>query len=130
MRVFVTGATGWVGAAVVKDLIAADHEALGLCRSEAKAAALAAAGAEVLRGSLEDVDSLKAGAARSDGVIHVAFNHDFSRMAENGAVEQRAIEAIGAVLEGSGSAAGRHLGYRAAVAGECRNGTERAPPRL
>ncbi len=101
MRVFVTGATGWVGAAVVKDLIAADHEALGLCRSEAKAAALAAAGAEVLRGSLEDVDSLKAGAARSDGVIHVAFNHDFSRMAENGAVEQRAIEAIGAVLEGS-----------------------------
>ncbi len=101
MRVFVTGATGWVGAAVVKDLIAAGHEALGLCRSEAKAAALAAAGAEVLRGSLEDVDSLKAGAARSDGVIHVAFNHDFSRMAENGAVEQRAIEAIGAVLEGS-----------------------------
>jgi nucleoside-diphosphate-sugar epimerase len=101
MRVFVTGATGWVGLAVVKDLVAARHHVLGLCRSDSNAAALAAAGAESLRGSLQDLDSLKSGAAWSDGVIHTAFDHDFSKMAESGADELRAIAAMGDALEGS-----------------------------
>jgi nucleoside-diphosphate-sugar epimerase len=101
MRVFVTGATGFIGQATVKELIGAGHSVLGLCRSPAKAAALAAAGAEIHPGSLEDAASLKAGAARADGVIHLAFNHDFSQYAANCEDDRRVIAALGAALAGS-----------------------------
>lgn len=101
MKVFVTGATGWVGSAVVADLIAHGHQVVGLSRSAEKGAALRATGAEVLNATLDDLDALRGAAKAADAVFHLAFNHDFSNFADSATQDRIAIETLGAALEGT-----------------------------
>jgi nucleoside-diphosphate-sugar epimerase len=102
VRIFLTGATGFIGSAIVSELLGAGHEVTGLARSEEAVAALTRAGAAPHRGSLADLDSLRAGAAAADGVIHTAFIHDFGRIGDAGRTDERAVTALGEALEGSG----------------------------
>ena len=126
MRIFVTGASGWVGSAVVPELIGAGHHVVGLARSQAAADAVAASGAEVHSGSLDDLDALREGATKSDGVIHLAFIHDFDRYRAANETDRRAIAAMGAALQGTQRPFVIASGVATTAAG--RPATENDPP--
>src|SRR6478735_11202507 len=102
MRIFVTGASGWIGSAAIAELLAAGHQVRGLARSDAAAETIAGLGAEVHRGSLDDLDSLRTGATGVDGVVHLGYNHDFSQMGDAAQTDLSAIDTLGTALEGSG----------------------------
>jgi nucleoside-diphosphate-sugar epimerase len=124
MHVFVTGATGWVGSAVVNELIGAGHQVTGLARSDDKAAKLAATGAKAVRATLDDLDALRSAASAADAVIHTAFNHDFSKFLESAGQDQRVIETLGSVLAGSN----RPLLVTSGLSGLARGATEADGP--
>ncbi|BAN98298.1 hypothetical protein E05_35320 [Plautia stali symbiont] len=124
MQIFVTGATGWVGSAVVEELIAAGHQVTGLARSAEKAVALAVTGAQVIRGSLEDANVLRDAAQSADAIIHTAFNHDFSRFVQNCEQDPQVIELLGEAITGSD----RMLLVTSGLSGMARGATELDPP--
>lgn len=126
MRIFVTGASGWIGTATTLELMSASHEVLGLARSDASAERLEQLGAAVHRGSLEDLDSLRAGAAATDGVVHLGYDHDFTQMERTAQLDRSAIETFGEALAGSG----RPLVVASGVLGlaQGRPGTEQDRP--
>src|SRR4051794_26206475 len=126
MRVFITGGSGWIGSAVIPELLSAGHEVVGLARSDAAAEKVAALGAEVRRGELDDVDGLRAAASDSEGVVHLGYIHDFSRMPEAARTDLVAITAMGEALEGTGAPLAIASGVLGLAAG--RLGTEDDEP--